>query len=91
MLKSTFKAGSAGATSGRGRQHRLSQSAGQSGDEVVPELEFARGSKLQYTRLDCFPLRGLTHHQRAYCENKAYKTLQGPSFLALPLTNKIKC
>ena len=49
MLKSTFKADSSGATSGCGRQHRLSQSASQSGDEVDPELEFARDSKLQYT------------------------------------------
>ena len=91
VLKLTVKAGSVGAPSGYGWQYHLSQSARESGDEVFPELEFAWDSKLQYIRLDCFPLRGLTHHQRAYCENRAYKTPQGPFFLALPLTNKIKC
>ena len=91
VLKLTVKAGSAGAPSGCGRQYRLSQSAGESGDEVVPELEFAWDCKLQYTRLDCFPLRALMRHQRAHWENRAYKTLQGLFFLALPLTNKIKC
>lgn len=40
VLKLTVKAGSVGALSGCGRQYHLSQSARESGDEVVPELEF---------------------------------------------------
>lgn len=77
VLKSAVKAGSAGTPPGCG-QHRPPQSAGESGEDAVPELEFAHDSKLQHA-IGYFPLQGLMPHQRASHENGAHQTLQGPS------------